>query len=429
MKNLFARINQRNFSVFLLLLGIMISAWFIFSKPTALPREPEEDIYPVEALFIEAETIQPEISVFGNVRAARIANINSMVAGRVVSVSSLFRDGSFVSAGSELALIDSTEYALSVEQRQAEVDRVKALISELSTEALWESKIMANIERQSEIAAADLKRLVDLEDKGLASKKSKDETELVFFKSESTKLRHSQSLERINSRIIQNKAQLIAAEASLAIAQRDLSNTRLIAPFDGYLTDIRAANGQRVSSGETIGRLLSATELEVVFDVPDDSFFGLSTESQNANDRQAGLLFDRPVEVEWKLGSVVKIFEAQLARQGAEMAPELGGVKFYAVLAEGAHLEGLRAGAFVEVKMKVQTYKEVFRLPSTAVTSDSRAYIIENGRLRAVDVIILRSIGDELLIRADVPSAGASVVARVFPQIGEGLKVNPRVSD
>ena len=55
--------------------------------------------------------------------------------------------------------------------------------------------------------------------------------------------------------------------------------------------------------------------------------------------------------------------------------------------------------------------------------------IIENGRLRAVDVIILRSIGDELLIRADVPSAGASVVARVFPQIGEGLKVNPRVSD
>ena len=160
----------------------MISAWFIFSKPTALPREPEEDIYPVEALFIEAETIQPEISVFGNVRAARIANINSMVAGRVVSVSSLLRDGSFVSAGSELALIDSTEYALSVEQRQAEIDRVKALISELSTEALWESKIMANIERQSEIAAADLKRLVDLEGKGLASKKSKDETELVFLR-------------------------------------------------------------------------------------------------------------------------------------------------------------------------------------------------------------------------------------------------------
>ena len=81
MKNLFVRINQRNFSIFLLLLGIMISAWFIFSKPTALPKEPEEDIYPVEALFIEAETIQPEISVFGNVRAARIANINSMVAG------------------------------------------------------------------------------------------------------------------------------------------------------------------------------------------------------------------------------------------------------------------------------------------------------------------------------------------------------------
>ena len=429
MKNLFARINQRNFSALLLLLGIMISVWFIFSKPTALPKELEEDIYPVDALFIEAENIQPEISVFGNVRAARTANINSMVAGRLVSVSAVFRDGSFVPAGSELALIDSVDYQLFVEQRRAEVERVKALISELSTEASWESKIMANVERQSDIAAADLKRLLDLEGKGLASKKNKDESELVFFKSESARLQHSQSLERINSRIIQNEAQLVVAEASLAIAQRDLLNTRLIAPFDGYLTDIRAANGQRVSSGETIGRLLSATELEVVFDVPDDSFFGLSTAPPDDNDRPVGLLFDRPVEVVWKLGSVVKVFEAKLARQGAEMAPELGGVKFYAVLTEGAHLEGLRAGAFVEVRMKVQTYKGVFRLPSTAVTSDSRVYVIEDGRLRAVDVVILRSIGNELLIRADLPSAGASVVSRVFPQIGEGLKVSPRVSD
>ena len=182
MKNLFVRINQRNFSALLLLLGIMISVWFIFSKPTALPKEPEEDIYPVDALFIKAENIRPEISVFGNVRAARTANINSMIAGRLVSVSSLFRDGSFVQAGSELALIDSVEYQLSVEQRRAEVERVKALISELSTEASWESKIMANIERQSDIAATDLKRLVDLEGKGLASKKNKDESELVFLR-------------------------------------------------------------------------------------------------------------------------------------------------------------------------------------------------------------------------------------------------------
>jgi multidrug efflux system membrane fusion protein len=429
MKNQFARINQRNFSAFLLLLGIMISAWFIFSKPTALPRGLEEAVYPVDVIFIEAENIRPEISVFGNVRAARTANINSMIAGKLVSVSSLFRDGSFVSAGSELALIDSVEYELSVKQRQAEVDRVKALISELSIDALWESKLMANIELQSKIAATDLRRLVDLEGKGLASKKNKDESELVFVKSESMKLQHSQSLERINSRIIQNEAKLRAAEASLAIAQRDLLNTRVIAPFDGYLTDIRAANGQRLSSGETIGRLLSATELEVVFDVPDDSFFGLSTELQDGGQRPAGLVFEGPLEVVWRLGSVAKVFKAKLARQGAEMAPELGGVKFYASLAEGAHLEGLRSGAFVEVKMKLQTYKEVFRLPSTAVTSDSRVYVIDNERLRAVDVVILRSMDDELLIRADLPSSGASVVSRVFPQIGEGLKVNPRASD
>jgi membrane fusion protein, multidrug efflux system len=428
MKNHFKRLNQRSFSVLSILLAVTISMWFIFSKPSVVPSEAAEDVYAVDVINVKIENIQPEISVFGIVRAARISNINSLVGGRVVSISPKFRDGVFVSSGSELLVIDPVEYELLVVQRQAEVQRIEAVVSELQAETTWASKIQKNSERQSALAQRAFDRFRNLEDKGLASKKARDDAELVFFQAEQVRLQGSQTHEKVQSRVVQQEANLKSAEAALSIARRDLSNTRLLAAFDGYLTGINVALGQRISPGETIGQLLSATDLEVAFDVPEDNFLGLLMKTNENNNTVNELVSRRPVAVFWKLGSESKRFDGRLARFGAKIDPELGGIKFYASLNKGAHLEGLRAGAFVEVRLKGQVYEDAFRFPSTAVTSESTIYLVENDRLRSIDVTILKTIGDELIVEANFPSGELVVVSRVFPQIGDGLKVKPRAS-
>lgn len=428
MKNFLKKLNQRSFSGLIILFAVLVSAWFIFSKPTALPKASEEDTYPVDALLVRAENIQPDISVFGNVRAARVAQIKSMAAGRIVSLSPFFKDGTFVPGKTELALVDPVDYELLVTQRRADVERITAQIVELRAESSWEKKIKANTEHQSAIAFRAFERGEELERKGLASKQTKDDADLVFSKAEQLRLQSSQILETTSSRILQQEANLKGAEAALAIAERDLRNTRVIAPFDGHLVGVTVANGQRVSVGETIGQLLSATELEVVFDVPENNFASLLGEQSHNGNLSIDTILERSVRVLWKLGSVTRVFRGELSRFGGEIDPGLGGIRFYATLNESAHLEGLRSGAFVEVKMRDRMYEGVLRLPSTAVTSSSLIYLIENNRLRKIDVVIQRAIGDDLLVSANLPLGGV-VVSKVFPQIGEGLKVRARILD
>ena len=48
------------------------------------------------------------------------------------------------------------------------------------------------------------------------------------------------------------------AQAALDRAARDLSHTAVLAPFDGFVADVRLALGKRVAVGESLGRLLAA---------------------------------------------------------------------------------------------------------------------------------------------------------------------------
>ena len=58
------------------------------------------------------------------------------------------------------------------------------------------------------------------------------------------------------------------ANASVATAEQALADTLIFAPFEGYVADVQVALGQLLVKGEKIGRLLSARELEVQFELP-----------------------------------------------------------------------------------------------------------------------------------------------------------------
>jgi multidrug efflux pump subunit AcrA (membrane-fusion protein) len=132
-------------------------------------------------------------------------------------------------------------------------------------------------------------------------------------------------------------------------------------------------------------------------------------------------LIGREVEIAWRLGPERRTFDARIARTGAEIDPAVGGIEVFAVLGADAHDDGLRAGAFVEVRVPDVEYRDVFELPAAAVSDDGRAYVLEEGRLREIAVEVRREVGERVLV--DAPLAdGALVVARHFAGIGPGLR-------
>lgn len=422
-----ARTPKRVLLPLLILLGgAAIAAYFVGSRPRAEPQPPEERVWPVAVVDVALRDIEPRISVFGEVVAGREAELRAMVAGRLIEIDPAFRDGAFVRAGARLAVIDPVDYEIRLAESRADLERARAALAELERERDYEAKLLANAERQVELAARGLERSTALARTGTESQRARDDADMALANAEQTRLQRAQTIARLETRIDQLAAEFDRAQAELAFAERELAHTRVVAPFDGHLADVRIALGHRVAIGESLGRLIAADELEVRFDLPDSDFARL-LERTSAGDSDApraprvDAILGRPVDVQWRLGENPVQLGATLTRVGAEIDPSMGGVRMYAALPEDATETGLRAGAFVEVSVADVAYSDVYVLPAKAVSESGLVYVLEDGRLREVEVEVLREIGERVVVGGGLDD-GARVVANQFAGIGPGLK-------
>lgn len=402
--------------LFVVMLGVAIAAWFVASRPRAEARPPEEKVWPVQVVEVSAADVQPDLTVFGEVRAAREAELRALVAGRLVGLAPEFRNGKHVEAGEELAVIDPVDYEHRVAEARAEVERNEALLLEQRNELEWERKLADNAARQVELARRTLERTSELARSGRESQKVRDDTEAALAVSEQTQLQRRQTVARLEARVREQEAARDKARAALASAERELAQTRVVAPFGGDVTDVRLALGQRVGVGEKLGRLLAADELEVRFELPEADYARLTAAGET--------LPGRALEVRWRLGDETRRFAGMLSRIGAEIDPTLGGIELYGTLDASAVAGGLRAGAFVEVALPDVRYAGVYRLPAQALSADGEVFALVDGRLVAVAVEVVRELGEDILVRGALDPAHP-VVARSFPGIGPGMRARP----
>ncbi|MEQ8234880.1 MAG: efflux RND transporter periplasmic adaptor subunit [Gammaproteobacteria bacterium] len=415
MSSLARRIRQVALPLGVLAVGIAVAAWFVVSRPRAVPQPPEEKVWPVAVVEVARADVQPSISAYGEVRAVREAELRTEVAGRLVTLDPSFKDGNLIAAGSEIAVIDPIDYENRLAEQRAERARAEAQLAELRRELEWEQRLHANAERQVALAERALARLEKLAADGRESRKVRDDAEAALAVSEQTLLQREQTMARLRTRIREQEAAYTKAQATLASAERELAKTRITAPFTGYATDVRLALGQVLAAGERIGRLLSADELEASFELPESDYARLTA---------ADALIGRPVTVTWRLGDDVREFDAVLARSGAEIDPTVGGIRLFATLDDDAVSRGLRAGAFVEVRIPDVVYRDVYRLPPKAIAANGQVFMLVDERLAAVDVEIVRNLGDAVLVRGALDPSHP-VVARAFAGIGPGLRARP----
>lgn len=421
MRNILGKISQLSVAITVFALSVLCAGWFFFSQPQVQSKPIAERIFYVETLRPQPQDVQPIIKAFGSVRASRTAEIRSMVQGRVIFLSERFQNGHFVEKGTKLVGIDSSDFESVLSDRRAELDRDEAIFRELEGELVWERRLKVGVGQQKELVDQERIRARELLGQGLLSKKAFDDAESEFLKIEQARMQHEQTIARLDSRIEQQTAAVVIAKTAVRDAQRDLEDTNIYAPFSGHISGVGLGLGQRVAIGEGLGRLISSTELEVVFDLPESDFSRILSKPSTRSNSPTESLIGKPLKILWRLGGIVRTFAAELSRIGSEIDPSVGGIPIYAALESGAYLEGIRAGAFVEVEMVDQIYKNVFKLPVSALSNEDTLYLIVDGRLKKFNVKVLRIVDGDMLISALLPNDPV-VVSRVFSEIGEGLK-------
>ncbi len=392
------------------------------TRPEATPAPAEERARPVAAVEARYVDVRPPIVEFGVVVAGSVVELRPLVAGRIAELGPHFVEGGVVRKGETLAVIDRFDYEIEVADKEAAVAESRARLAEARAELDAERRLLAIAREQAALRMADLERKRELSERGALSRKARDDATIAANEAKRSVEAAEQRLERLAARIEQSSAALARSEAALKRARRDLDETLLAAPEDGYLADASAAEGQRVGAGDRLARLIVARRLEVSFQLRRGDFGRLVG---GEDGRAAERLLGRAVSVKWRVGPRDFAYDAVIDRLDAEIDPAGGGIGVRARLVDPDPGAPLRPGAFVEVRIPGELHRGVLRLPEGAVDGEGNVYVIEEGRLAPRRVELLRRMARDVLVRADI-APGARIVTTHFPEIGPGQRVEAR---
>ncbi len=298
----------------LLIIVVGIGA-FVSLKATAPVLAPElsrEKVWPIHTKKLVIENVRPEITEFGTVVAGNQADLRPLVSGRIVEVGPNFFEGAIITVGDTLAVIDPFDYKIEVADRAAALTEVITKGAETRAEIGSETRLLAITKSQLNLRKRDFNRRQKLAKQGSTSRKSLDDSEIAFNEASQAVALRQQTILRLENRLEQYEASVIRARSALDLAKRNLSETKLVAPFSGFLANAEVSIGQRVGTSDRIARLIEADRMEVRFRLTERDFSGLleTTNKIPQSRSTSSELINKKVRVRWRVGDRYLEFRA-----------------------------------------------------------------------------------------------------------------------
>lgn len=349
-------------------------------RPQLTPVPVSERIWVVSAVTVQHGTVQPELDLFGEVIAGRRSELRALVAGPIARVGANFRDGGLVQAGELLLQVDPFDY--------------EALLADHRSK-------LKEAEVRLKVVSRDLQRARDLIAQKLVAQQFLDNAELAVQQQEAVAEQHRIAVQR---------------------AQRDVRDTRLLAPYAGVVGNVNADLGKQLSVNDKVADITDMGRLEVRFSLSNAEYGRLLETGEP--------VVGRPVRVIWEVGAEKLAYDGRIERVGAEITATTGGVDAYAAISADDAATVLRPGAFVRVRVADRRYDNVLRVPETALYGQDTVYVINaEDRLEARRVAIRGYAGNDMLLVGDGAPAlkdGDRVLTSQLREIGAGVRVQVR---
>jgi RND family efflux transporter MFP subunit len=384
------------------------------TKPEVRPRPETEKQWPVAVIPAKIADIVPERRFYGEVIAGREADLRAEVAARVVDINENFIDGGIVQKGDLLVAFDAFDYEAQVAEREAELVEAKARLVELEADHKGMLALLERDREQTVLRERDVARRARLIKQNNVSEKTFDDAKLALSEARQRVIEREQNIEKLDATIESQKATIKRRQVAVERAKRDLDNTKLSAPFDGFLTSVGTALGRYVSVGDSVAKLIQADRLEVKFQVGNRLFIRLSDD---------GGFEGKKAKIVWRAGGE-QTYAATVARAESVVDAASGGVNLYAKLDKVSAKTRLRPGIFVEVFITDRSYADVIEIPESALHEDT-VYTVVNDRLQERRVEVVARVGENVLIRGPFKN-GDPIVTTNFNEIGPGLRVTVR---
>jgi multidrug efflux pump subunit AcrA (membrane-fusion protein) len=350
----------------------------------------------------QVRDVRRAVDVVGTLTAREDVVVSAEVAGRVASLKHDLGDR--VAAGDELVQLDQEKAQYSVEAGRA------ALAQSRAKYGATESGDLPPLDRVPEVVSAtaelaDAKQRLDRA-KSLAARSilSKSDLDDAQTKYDTAAAAHDQALASAR----ELRADIEAKSSALRLAERDLRDAIIRAPFDGFVAERIVSLGQYVQPQAPVMRLVQLHPLKVTAEVPEKFAPWMQT------GRELTVRVDAFPSEAFK-GQIVRISPSVNLKSRA-----------FAIEGEVPNQDGrLKPGTFARLDISTDHVDRAITIPAAAVQSrygTNRVFIVTNGALQGREVVLGDRLGDRVEVSSGL-DAGATVVAADVEQLADGMKV------
>jgi RND family efflux transporter MFP subunit len=411
-------------------LGIRLAIFFVQNKPEAKTQEPTELELSVRLSPAKPSRQTVMLTAHGISEPNRTVNLTSEVSGKIVSMPRNLKAGHLVKQDELLLQIDDRDYQAALVDAEATVIRLEANLEQLDTTEQSDKAQLKLAKRSFELAQQEFERIQGLyKNNESVSLTAVETAERTANQASSQVIALEQSLSLTPSRRKETESQLNAAKARVAVAKHNLERTRIKAPFPARILESSVEIGSNVQPGMSLFRLSDDRVIEIPITVTaQDLVQWMSFDSAESDRGWFAPLRKEPVDISWSSGTGLHHWQGVLDRivdfdsttRTATLAVRVEGP---ALRSEPSGLP-LTSGMFCTVSIPGREVEHVFMLPRGAVTFDEKVYISDQGRLRTVDVNVLRSSGDQVMVQGGIQEGDLVVLTRLVAPL-EGTLLKP----
>ncbi len=360
------------------------------------------------AVTVEAPQVRDvrrQVDVVGTLAAREETVVSAEVAGRV---SRLVHDlGDRVAAGTPLIELDQEKLQYRAEGQRAALDQARARYGAGEDGGLPPlERVPAVVSTGAQLADArqQLERAKNLAGRNLISRSDLDTAQTRY---DTAKAAHDQALASAR----QLRADIEAQSSSLRLAQRELHDAIIRAPFDGFVAERLVSPGQYVQPQAPVMRIVRLQPLKLTAEVPEKFAPWIET------GRELEIKVDA-FPKETFTGRVVRIAPAVNLKSRA-----------FAIEGEIPNTDGrLKPGTFARVQITTDHVDRAITIPVAAVQSrygTNRVFTVQNGQLVGKEIVLGDRLGDRVEVATGL-DAGTKIVAGEVEQLADGMKVAPR---
>jgi RND family efflux transporter MFP subunit len=362
---------------------------------------------PQDARAVTTEAAQPrdirrDIDIVGTLAAREEVVVSAEVAGRVAR---LARDlGDRVAAGAPLVELDQEKLQYRADAQRAALEQARARYGATSTGELPPlERVPEVVSTAAKLADAQqrLDRAKSLAARNLLPRSDLDSAQTAL---DTARAAHEQALASAR----QLRADIEAQGSSLRLAEREVRDATVRAPFEGYVAERLVSLGQFVQPQTAVMRIVRLHPLKVTAEVPEKFAPWIETGRDIALrvDAFPGQLFH---------GRIVRVSPAVSLKSRA-----------FAVEGEVPNADGrLKPGTFARVQITTDHVDRAITIPAVAVQNrygTNRVFLVHDGRLAGREVILGDRFGERVEVTQGL-DAGAVIVAKDVEQLTDGMKV------